>query len=157
MDRASPEARRAYGAVGKAVELGELPRASDQDCVACGATATLYHHPHGYVGENAVNVVPMCDSCHREVHQPPMDAMKLLVAYAKKVVHARQKAAERRQKLHADGVCKPRNKLDQDKADEIRQLYATGDYTQKQLAVRAGVSISAISLVLSNRRWAVLP
>lgn len=44
-------------------------------------------------------------------------------------------------------------KLNQDKADEIRRLYATGKINQKELGVRYGVDTSLISYVINNKIW----
>ena len=38
-------------------------------------------------------------------------------------------------------------------ATNTRVLYATGNYTQKELAVKCNISQPAVSAILSNKRW----
>jgi hypothetical protein len=60
--------RRAIQFVNEAVKLGLLPPAISQPCALCKEPATLYHHPKGYTGANALNVVALCDRCHGAQH-----------------------------------------------------------------------------------------
>lgn len=48
---------------------------------------------------------------------------------------------------------KPSLKLDYSKAAEIRRLYATGQYTQCQLAEIFGVKKTQIGYIIQNKRW----
>jgi hypothetical protein len=48
----------------------------------------------------------------------------------------------------------PQSKLDEDKVREIRRLYATGNYTQKQLAEMFGVTQHLICLIIHRKAWA---
>ncbi len=57
----------ARSVVNRAVRLGKIPRASTLNCAECGATAKHYHHP-SYAREDRMNVVPLCDFCHKAVH-----------------------------------------------------------------------------------------
>ena len=52
----------------RAIQHGELPRPQTQACVPCGGQAADYHHHAGYAPEDRLNVVPVCRSCHRQVH-----------------------------------------------------------------------------------------
>ena len=46
------------------------------------------------------------------------------------------------------------NKIkDIEKANEIRDLYAIGNYTQKELAIKYDVSNSTINNIIKNKRW----
>ena len=47
----------------------------------------------------------------------------------------------------------PLARLTQANVEEIRQLYASGKYTQKQLANLFGVARTNISLIVNNKRW----
>ena len=38
-------------------------------------------------------------------------------------------------------------------ANEIRVLYATGDYTQKKLALKYGVNYRTIGFIINNKLW----
>ena len=38
-------------------------------------------------------------------------------------------------------------------ANEIRELYKTGDYTQQELAEKFNISRSSISLIVNNKQW----
>ncbi len=44
-------------------------------------------------------------------------------------------------------------KLDMRKSDEIRSLYKTGNYKQKDLALEYNISIGMISLIINNKNW----
>ena len=44
-------------------------------------------------------------------------------------------------------------KLSYDLADEMRALYARGEWTYKTLAAKYGVSKSTVSLVINGKRW----
>ena len=44
-------------------------------------------------------------------------------------------------------------KLTEKKVKKVRDLYATGKYTQKQLADRFGVGQATISRILSGKSW----
>lgn len=46
-----------------------------------------------------------------------------------------------------------RVKLDFEKAKEIRQIYATGNWSYKKLANKYGVSIATIQLTIQNKIW----
>lgn len=61
----NPQKYAAYKAVGKAVAAGQLPRAMALKCEHCGKPAQGYHHHKGYAPEHALDVVPLCDKCHR--------------------------------------------------------------------------------------------
>lgn len=49
------------------------------------------------------------------------------------------------------------SKLTKEEVLDIRDLYATGEWTQQELADEFGVSNPAISYLLSRRTWAWLP
>jgi hypothetical protein len=66
--RRAEEKYRAYGAVGRAVRDGLLPRPANRPCIACGAPARHYHHRRGYGAAEQLDVVPVCPGCHRELH-----------------------------------------------------------------------------------------
>ena len=52
------------------------------------------------------------------------------------------------------GEGKGRAKLSEAQVDEIRALYATGQWTQKQLAERYGVWITTVGKLLRGETWA---
>lgn len=62
------QAERARGKVNYAVRKGKLPRPDSLLC-ACGSQAGVYHHPNGYNGKNALDVVASCYKCHRAIHR----------------------------------------------------------------------------------------
>lgn len=51
----------------------------------------------------------------------------------------------------------PSSKLTADAVQEIRRLYATGDWSQKRLGVRFGVSEFNVSCVVRRTIWAHIP
>ena len=54
--------------VSNAVQYGKLPRASSLTCTRCGQPAKEYHHHNGYEPEHALDVAPVCKSCHYAIH-----------------------------------------------------------------------------------------
>lgn len=50
-----------------------LPHPTLLKCVMCPAQAIQYHHPSGYIGAAALDVVPLCNDCHGKQHSdwPP--------------------------------------------------------------------------------------
>lgn len=56
--------------------------------------------------------------------------------------------------LHAiTSGLRPSLKLNFEKAREIRELYATGEYTHAQLAQKFGVKKTQIGYIIQNKRW----
>lgn len=49
---------------------------------------------------------------------------------------------------------KPTPKITQEDADLIRELYETGDYTQKELGDRFGINFRTVSAVVHRKIWA---
>jgi len=45
------------------------------------------------------------------------------------------------------------NTITMEIANEIRELYKTGDYTQQELAEKFNISRSSISLIVNNKQW----
>lgn len=60
-----PEQHRAHTLVRR-----YFSSATERDCQGedCSDQATIYHHPNGYAGKNALDVVPLCHRCHRVEH-----------------------------------------------------------------------------------------
>ena len=55
--------------------------------------------------------------------------------------------------LYRTGENHPKSKLNLEKAGEIREMYATGEFSQQYLAYYFGVSQSVISEVILNKKW----
>ena len=51
------------------------------------------------------------------------------------------------------GAANGRAKLTEDNVREIRRLYATGQFTQQDLALKFGVAQSVISDIVKRRKW----
>ena len=51
-----------------AVKMGKLPKVTSLMCCSCEEPATSYHHHLGYKEEHWLDVLPMCDFCHRKEH-----------------------------------------------------------------------------------------
>lgn len=62
-----PEKIKAVNAVNQAVANGDLPHISKQLCAVCNASAKNYHH-ESYDKSDWLKVIPLCFSCHRQVH-----------------------------------------------------------------------------------------
>lgn len=71
----------AYAAVKRLRDNGELPNPLDVPCKHCGHTGKDkrhdHHHPNGYTGENAGNVIVLCASCHTRLHVNKRYARKI--------------------------------------------------------------------------------
>ena len=64
-----PEKENARYKVFYAVKAGKIPRIKTLVCLHCPNPAQHYHHTNGYSPENALKVIPLCMSCHKEVHK----------------------------------------------------------------------------------------
>lgn len=51
------------------------------------------------------------------------------------------------------GTNNPRSKLTEDQVLEIRNLYSTGNFMQKELGIKYGVSQKLISCIITNKNW----
>lgn len=67
--RKNPERRKANAAVNNAIIAGKFPRPTSFKCNQCGQQARIYHHWQGYSPEHWFDVVPLCYSCHKKIHQ----------------------------------------------------------------------------------------
>lgn len=54
---------------------------------------------------------------------------------------------------HKRKLSEAKHKLTMDQADEIRELYATGNYLQKDLAKMFGVTVTPISMIVNNKTY----
>lgn len=61
--------------------------------------------------------------------------------------------AKRRRKIYQRGEKNNQAKLSANNVLEIRRLLATGQYKQKELAVRFSVTRSTISAIMTGHRW----
>lgn len=59
--------RNARQKVYLAVKSGRLPAPNGRLCSKCGTQADQYHHHRGYSREVALDVLPVCRSCHVEL------------------------------------------------------------------------------------------
>lgn len=57
----------AHAAVARAVAAGRLTPIREMRCRICGWNAAVYHH-WSYADERQLDVVPLCDRCHTQVH-----------------------------------------------------------------------------------------
>lgn len=62
-----PERRAANTAIMHAVQRGALLAASKHQCTHCGQAAQGYHH-WSYLEEHWLDVIPMCNLCHKRLH-----------------------------------------------------------------------------------------
>lgn len=65
----------------------------------------------------------------------------------------REQHGERREEEYVEKKIRNHIKLDMDKAREIRKLYAAGAGTQEEIAGKYGVSIKAVSNIITGRAW----
>lgn len=72
-----PEKARARYTVNHAVQSGKMPRPGNCVCMLCYGRAVAYHH-HSYKREHRLEVIPLCRSCHDELHRMPLDKRRAL-------------------------------------------------------------------------------
>lgn len=53
--------------VSTAIKNGELEPIETQLCIACGSPSHTYHH-NSYEESDWLDVIPMCNGCHRALH-----------------------------------------------------------------------------------------
>jgi len=51
------------------------------------------------------------------------------------------------------GNTHPRSRLNEDQVREVRRLYATGEYSQRQLAEQFGVARRTIGAMTDGQNW----
>lgn len=64
----NPTKAMAYDRIRAAKLRGEVDPAKLHECLDCGKQAEQNHHHMGYSAEHALNVVPLCVSCHIKRH-----------------------------------------------------------------------------------------
>ncbi len=55
-------------AVHQEIRVGKMSHISEKECYYCGKQAMEYHHYDGYKGQNKLAVLPICKTCHRQIH-----------------------------------------------------------------------------------------
>lgn len=66
--REGQERFAARAAIVLAKKDGRLPPVTTHPCADCGGQAKHYHHENGYAEAHALDVVPLCTSCHAARH-----------------------------------------------------------------------------------------
>jgi len=66
-----PNHIKAKNAVNHAIRAGQLPRPDTLFCKYCYGIAEQYHHHKGYAPKYWLDVVPVCEKCHRKIHTVP--------------------------------------------------------------------------------------
>ena len=64
-----PEKMLAKDIVRKAIRVGNMPHADSLQCSNCIKKAEQYHHYLGYSPKHFLDVIPVCRSCHKKIHQ----------------------------------------------------------------------------------------
>lgn len=64
----NPNQVRGWYKVNQAVKKGVLPNPNSVKCIQCENTAKEYHHHNGYEEKYLLDVIPLCASCHRQIH-----------------------------------------------------------------------------------------
>ena len=68
----SDEKSKAHSLVNRAIRSGDMPPAKHLQCALnyanCLGDARDYHHHNGYEGNHALDVIPVCRSCHKKFH-----------------------------------------------------------------------------------------
>jgi hypothetical protein len=63
---------RASSGIRERVKRGRMPHPKTLKCNHCFQQASLYHHHLGYSKEHQWDVIPLCKSCHINIHYPPL-------------------------------------------------------------------------------------
>jgi hypothetical protein len=115
--------------------------------------AGVFKKAHRYAYELAVGPIPDgMDVCHRCDNPPCCNPDHLWLGTERQRSHdARTKGRLKSQP--PTGEASPHAKLTADQVREILELWASGDYRQRDLAGRFGVSEGAISKVVTGRKW----
>jgi len=66
--RSKAHMNNARNTVHRAITRGEIQPISTQICNNCGESAQEYHHHLGYAKKHWLDVIPLCKSCHKNVH-----------------------------------------------------------------------------------------
>lgn len=61
-----PDRYKAVQKVTTATRSGKIPLAKTLKCYYCPNQAEQYHHHRGYTEEHALDVIPLCRSCHAD-------------------------------------------------------------------------------------------
>ena len=64
-----PEKEKAHLVVSNAIRAGELLAAKTFKCYYCPKPAQQWHHWHGYETENWLDVITVCQECHKKLHR----------------------------------------------------------------------------------------
>jgi hypothetical protein len=65
----NPQKYKAHNAVNNCIRDGKLPRTKTLICSICNEKqAEHYHHPNGYEPEHWLDVIPVCNICHNNLH-----------------------------------------------------------------------------------------
>ncbi len=59
---------RAKNHINNRVRAGKLAHINTLKCLNCGTQAEHYHHNKSYLDSDLDKVVPLCQSCHRQLH-----------------------------------------------------------------------------------------
>lgn len=64
-----PDRAKAHYVVKDMVKMGKIPPAKMLPCDICGNAACHYHHYKGYEKEHWLDVIPLCQQCHINIHK----------------------------------------------------------------------------------------
>ena len=64
-----PNQIMAQQAANNAIAVGRMRRPDSLLCRYCLKPAEQYHHWHGYAPEHWLDVIPVCQKCHRKIHK----------------------------------------------------------------------------------------
>ena len=99
--------------------------ASEHNC-SCGNRALDWAHQHGSDPDDPANYKPMCRKCHQTYDE---------MVYGQK------------------GEDHPRAKLTKEDVIELRDMYASGGYTQKELAEIFGIHKGNVAQIVNRYTW----
>ena len=109
-------------------------KAAGYKCVDdCGEWAFDWSHIAGTDPNNFDNYEPRCRSCHKKYDMTDVTRTRIGLAM--------------------QGVKNPNAKLDDVEIKVIRELYATGEYTQRNIADAYGISQRLVWNIICGKAW----
>lgn len=102
--------------------------------------------------ENKSKIKQLRDSYKRETYIKPA---KIMPEWIKRKISAAHKGKPMNLSLEAkEHIRQAHSKLNREDVENIREMYASGSYTQKELSLKYNVRQQTISRIINHKRWA---
>lgn len=121
-------------------------------CVDCNSRGAEWSYVNGTCRNDISNYEPRCNSCHLKYDYTDERRLKLSKSLEKPL----SKSPRWTNKSSKSGSGNGRAKLAESDVLEIRAMYATGNWTKRQIANLYGVTDVAISKIIHRQTWSHL-